>query len=122
MPLLNCWVAHHLFRMDLIDNEESPNIVGIFELPGIKTENISLSITDGQLTIVGERRTPYPSKRVPLPRNPISAADSVALGEMDTDSDVNAPPSIEKRELRFGTFSRTLTVPRGLKVITLPLP
>lgn len=108
--------ANQLFRMDLIDSEDSPNIVGIFELPGIKTEHISLTITDGELTIMGERRSPYPKKFVPLPRNPITTADSVALGEMDTDTDINAPPSIEKRELRFGTFSRTLPVPRGLKV------
>jgi len=100
-------------RMDLIDSKDSPNIVGIFELPGIKTENISLSITDGELTIMGERRSPYSKKFVPHSRIPIPVAESVALGEMDTV--VNSSPDIEKRELRFGTFSRTLPVPRGLK-------
>ncbi|TEB26811.1 HSP20-like chaperone [Coprinellus micaceus] len=113
-------------RMDLVDDPTTNTLIAIFELPGIKTGDITLQIRDGNLIIMGERRPPPAVQQAlatrqssNLPRNPISAADSLARGEMDAESDDTAGTarsiSVTIHELRFGQFYRAIPIPTGLK-------
>lgn len=108
-------------RMDLVDDPSSDTFIAIFELPGIKTGDITLQIREGNLIIMGERRPPAAVQQAlaarrstNLPKNPLSAADSLAGGDMDSEE-----PSISMRvtihELRFGQFYRAIPIPVGLK-------
>jgi HSP20 family molecular chaperone IbpA len=119
--------------MDLVDDPTTNTLIAIFELPGIKTGDITLQIRDGNLIIMGERRPPPAVQQAlatrqstNLPRNPISAADSLARGEMDTESDDAAGTtrsiSVTIHELRFGQFYRAIPIPTGLKVSLLLMP
>lgn len=113
-------------RMDLVDDPIGNVLIAIFELPGVKTSDINLQIREGNLIIMGERRPP-PSvqqalaarRGAALPRNPVTAADSLARGEMDTESDDASQPtppmSVAVHELRFGQFYRAIPIPTGLK-------
>ncbi|TFK31499.1 HSP20-like chaperone [Crucibulum laeve] len=110
-------------RMDMIDDSSSQTVSAVFELPGIKTSDIALHIRDGNLIVMGERRSPYPSNairpsRAQLPHNPLTAADAIAAGEMDTGTDTGAPTTairLPVHELRFGSFHRSIRVPEGIK-------
>jgi len=102
--------------MDLLDDHSSSNITAIFEVPGVKTSDIALRILEGSLVITGKRQATYSvSTSLPLPSNPISAADALARGEGDADT--AAPQSILRvQELRYGTFHRSIPMPEGIKV------
>ncbi len=118
--------------MDLVDDPSSPDIMAIFELPGVKNENITLQIKDKRLIVVGKRVDPYAEA--------LAAAASAA-----TNAGVNQPQSLNQtlkddsqisttatskstaaaslhspnksfRELRYGSFSRSIPVPEGVKV------
>ena len=105
-----------LFRMDLLDDQSSSNVTAIFEVPGVKTSDIALRILEGSLVITGKRQATYAvPTSLPLPSNPISAADALARGDSDADS--AAPQSILRvQELRYGTFHRSIPMPEGIKV------
>jgi len=104
-------------RMDLIDDPSSPKLTAIFEIPGIQTNEISLQIRDSQLVILGERKSPHFSaaRFDGLPQNPVSAANLVALGEMETDDVAARRVRLPVQELRFGTFSRSIRIPDGIR-------
>lgn len=96
--------------MDLIDDPAESILTAVFEIPGIKTNDVSLRIIDGHLVVLGERRAPYNTtqRSEPLPQDTsesgISASQTV----------------IPIQELRFGTFRRAIRVPEGLKVFSFP--
>lgn len=102
-------------RMDLLDDHSSSNVTAIFEVPGVKTSDIALRILEGSLVITGKRQATYSvPTSLPLPSNPISAADALARGEGDADT--AAPQSILRvQELRYGTFHRSIPMPEGIK-------
>lgn len=101
--------------MDVIDDPSSPNLAAIFEVPGISTDHIKLTIHDGQLHLYGERRAPYPTRvesfqdRPPLPFNALTLGD-----KMDTDS--LSQVKVYVQEICFGTFQRSVPLPKGVKV------
>lgn len=101
--------AHFFFSsMDFIDDPGESNLTAVFEIPGIKTSDISLHILDGHLVVSGERRPTY-----------ITAQQSEAPPPRDTaeNNSVQAPKlTIPIQELRYGTFRRAVRVPEGLKV------
>ncbi|PPQ92521.1 hypothetical protein CVT25_010354 [Psilocybe cyanescens] len=106
-------IASYTPRMDVIDDPSSPNLSAIFEIPGIKTENIKLYIGDGALFLYGERRAPYPTRVEPLSENPIAPINALTLGDkMDEDTRVK----IRVQEICFGTFQRTVPIPKGVKM------
>ncbi|TFY71701.1 hypothetical protein EVG20_g1307 [Dentipellis fragilis] len=74
-------------RMDLHDNAETNTITAIFELPGLKKEDVHLDIQNNALTISGETT-------------------------VDSSRDESG---YAVRERRFGKFSRTLPLPQGIK-------
>lgn len=81
-------------RMEICDAPDSPTITALFELPGIRKEEIGVHITlAGKLTISGERRRP-----------PLLTNENPEL------------PRYTVRELKYGRYERTLQVPEGLEV------
>lgn len=118
--------------MDLVDDPSSPNIIALFELPGVKNENITLQIKDRRLVVAGNRVDPYsealaaatstvsgPQTQVP-PRTSSteisqidpSAATAASSGSISSPSLTNR----SVRELRYGSFFRSIPVPDGIKV------
>lgn len=92
--------------MDFIDDPAEPNLTAVFEIPGIKTSDISLHILDGHLVVSGERRPTY-----------LTTQQSEPPPQNTTETGVPAPKlTIPIQELRFGTFRRAVRVPEGLKV------
>lgn len=113
--------------MDLVDDPISNTRIAIFELPGIKTSDVTLQIQRGNLVITGERRPPpavqkaLESARSSLARNPVTAANSIAAGDMvdDSESSPEPNPSLAFHELRFGQFGRAIPVPEGIKACSI---
>ena len=93
--------------MDLIDDPEESNLTAIFEIPGIKTSDITLQIMDGHLVVLGERRCSY---------NPTQPSEASANNSSAENSIPTPKVNIPIRELRFGSFRRAIRVPDGLKV------
>ena len=107
LPLLNGFNRHDLFSgwspaLDLYQNND--NIVAVLELPGMRKEDIELSLHDGTLTISGERKS------------------SSSNGEQ-----------AERTERYVGTFRRSISLPArvdsnkvsaayrdGILTVTLP--
>jgi HSP20 family protein len=122
--------------MDLVDDPSSPNIIAIFELPGVKNEHISLQIKERRLMVFGKRVDPYAEAL-----SAALAAVSGSQGQKSTTTNTDnvdeatsrgdaknpAPPSSQGspakstatrsiHELRYGSFFRSITVPEGIKV------
>lgn len=78
-------------RMDLQENKESNTVTATFELPGLKSEDVTIDIQQNRLTVSGELSS--------------------------TSSQEAAGYAI--RERHYGKFSRTLQLPVGTKVGSL---
>lgn len=122
--------------MDLVDDPSSPNIIAIFELPGVKNENISLQIKEKRLMVFGKRVDPYSealsaalaavsssqgrksartdATEVDQASSRVSARTSPPPNSQDPAVKSSASRSIH--ELRYGSFFRSVTVPEGIKV------
>ncbi|KAG2098215.1 HSP20-like chaperone [Suillus discolor] len=74
--------------MDLHENTETKTLTAIFELPGMKQQDINLEVHRNRLTISGE---------------------SKYLENYD-----KGGYAVQERS--FGKFSRTLLIPQGIKV------
>lgn len=128
-------------RMNLIDDPSSPNIIVIFELPGVRNENITLEIKDGRFIIIGSRDDPSAealvAAKASIPISPDSGGDfggdsggtdanldphdSENSLKDDTDDSVvtsSVKPFMDGsiRELRYGSFLRSIALPEGIKV------
>ncbi|KAJ8080483.1 hypothetical protein PM082_017316 [Marasmius tenuissimus] len=74
-------------RMDLHEDNEKNIVTATYELPGLKKEDVNIDVHDGRLTVSGETK-------------------------ISSDHEENG---YAIRERRFGKFSRTLQLPRGVK-------
>ncbi|ETW79669.1 hypothetical protein HETIRDRAFT_477240 [Heterobasidion irregulare TC 32-1] len=74
-------------RVDVHENKEANTITAMFELPGLKKEDVQIDVHNNRLTVAGENK-------VDSQRN----EDGYAI-----------------RERRYGKFSRTLPLPQGIK-------
>lgn len=104
---LICWLF--IFSsMDFVDNNADSTFTAVFEIPGIKTSDISLHIVDGHLVVSGERRATYN----------IDATQQSEASAQNTAENANQEPKflIPIQELRFGNFRRAVRIPEGLKV------
>ena len=77
-----------LSRMDIFDNPASLVITALFELPGVRREEIKLNVHEGNLVLFGERRSkliPHgtPPSNVPLSPHchPVTAINRTASTE-----------------------------------------
>jgi HSP20 family molecular chaperone IbpA len=92
--------------MDFVDDPADSSLTAVFEIPGIKTSDISLHIVDGHLVVSGERRPTYNTTQ-----------QSEARPQNTAEGGVQEPRLfIPIQELRFGTFRRAVRIPEGLKV------
>jgi len=74
--------------MDLHENSEKNLVSATFELPGVKKEDVQLEVCDGRLTVSAETKSSVEHEE-----------SGYAL-----------------RERRFGKFSRSLKLPKGVNV------
>ncbi|TFK30023.1 small heat shock protein [Coprinopsis marcescibilis] len=74
-------------RMDLHEDKDKNLVTATFEMPGLKKDDVNISIDNNRLTVSGE-------------------------SQISSDYDQNG---YAVRERRFGNFSRTLQLPQGIK-------
>jgi len=98
--------SEYIPRMDLIDNPAETILTAIFEIPGLKTSDISLHILEGHLVVLGERQVPY---------NITQQSEGLSQDAEGNGSQAPKLTTIPIQELRFGTFRRAVLVPEGLK-------
>lgn len=115
--------------MDLVDDPSSPNIIALFELPGVKNENITLQIKDRRLVVAGNRVDPY-SEALAAATSTVSGSQtqvaprtsSTEIPQIDpsaaSSGSISSPSLTDRsvRELRYGSFFRSIPVPDGIKV------
>lgn len=118
--------------MDLVDEPSSPNIIAIFELPGVKNEHITLQIKDKRLIVIGKRVDPYAEALAaaasaatntgaqPQPANLTlrdgTSPTTATTKSTATNSPNSTPTNKSVREMRYGSFFRSIPVPEGVKV------
>lgn len=109
-------------RMEIFDDPDSPTIVAQVEVPGMKTDDVSLQIQDGRLVVAGERRPTFAIGELrdgdPLP---VPQEDSNTAEARGTEDKASTPPPAPKskfpvQELRYGKFTREIYIPAGLQV------
>jgi len=87
-------------RVDIIDDAGSPTIDAIFEVPGLRSDEIHVTLREGHVVVHGERRPSY--------RNPTS----LPVEESSSHSNTRAPLV---RELRYGPFQRRIKLPDNIR-------
>ena len=107
-------------RMVLLEDDSCHKLTAVFELPGVKTGDITLQIRGGNLIVSGERKPPTQlqlalASPTALPRNPVAAADDMVAGDAMDTTEGSSSIHITTHELRFGSFHRSIPVPEGLK-------
>ena len=94
--------THYSLRMDLYDDDESPNIAAMLELPGVDRRNLSLRVQGTKLIVHGERGSPLAARvqhEAPAQRDTHLSAENYKI-----------------RELKFGHFHREIDIPAGMEV------
>jgi HSP20 family molecular chaperone IbpA len=107
-------------RMDLINDPSSSKVLGIFELPGIKSSDISLQLREGHLIVCGRRTRPTLET---LRRELAAERHSMKAEEQEVTLPVNGAISQEQtlygqvpiQELRYGAFHRAIRIPDGIR-------
>jgi len=79
--------SNHFIRIDLHEDKENNLITTTFELPGLKKEDVTIDVHNNHITVSGET----------------------------SDSSESKGDGYSVRERRFGKFSRTLQLPKGVK-------
>lgn len=91
----NAWTP----QMDVF--AEGEDLVLLLDLPGVKREEVELALSDGLLTISGQRAGRYPN--VHDQRSPGDGTEENGSGG-----------EYYTRERYFGTFRRSMTMPSGV--------
>jgi len=78
----------YIYRMDLHENNEANTVTATFELPGLKSQDVSIEVHQGRLTVSGE----------------FDKTESREEG------------GYAVRERRDGKFSRSIQLPVGVQV------
>ncbi|KAI1792385.1 hypothetical protein LXA43DRAFT_918959 [Ganoderma leucocontextum] len=112
-------------RMELWDDGDSPLVTAVFEVPGLRTDDVTVDVVDGRLVVSGERRQqgfstapktspPGNGTHASEPTEPDS--DTGALGVCVRASEetlAHAGTVLQVRELKYGFFRRIIAVPAG---------
>ncbi|KAI0664149.1 HSP20-like chaperone, partial [Cubamyces menziesii] len=85
-------------RMDICDDPNSPFITALFELPGMKADQLSVRIEDGKLIVDGERTGPHLHGNGHAPSNAVSEPTTL----------------YPVQEIKYGKFRRELALPSGV--------
>ncbi|KAF9530529.1 hypothetical protein CPB83DRAFT_739935, partial [Crepidotus variabilis] len=99
-------------RMDLIDDPESPNFIAVFEVPGLKSSEISVELHSPFLEILGTRRAPYTHQSTSA-----SPSNATQLNQTNQTTRQGSPlrqTRILLNELRFGRFRRCIKMPEWI--------
>ncbi|KAH9885270.1 HSP20-like chaperone [Cubamyces lactineus] len=88
-------------RMDLCDDPNSPFIVALFELPGMKADQLSVRIENGKLIVDGERTGPHLHGNGNEPSN--AASEPMPSATL-----------YPVQEIKYGKFRRELALPAGV--------
>ena len=96
--------------VDIVNDPESPRYLGIFELPGLKSADINISLKDGYIVVHGNRQSPYTKSG--------SCTEESCPDAMDIDLESFRRAQVNVRELRYGPFARRIKVPPGTEVST----
>lgn len=106
-----CIISLSFFTsVDIVNDPESPRYLGIFELPGLKSADINISLKDGYIVVHGDRKSPYTKSS--------SCTEESCPDAMDIDLESFRRAQVNVRELRYGPFARRIKVPSGTKVST----
>jgi HSP20 family molecular chaperone IbpA len=106
-------LIQYVLRMEVYDDPDSPNIVATFELPGVKTADLSISLKPGELEISGQRFSRYRANRRTHPS--VRGSGSQTNDEDDPGAQSNAR-FFPYREMRYGAFYRRLHLPPDIDV------
>ncbi|KAF9476035.1 hypothetical protein BDN70DRAFT_935378 [Pholiota conissans] len=105
-------------RMDVINDPSSSKYLGIFELPGIKSSEISLQLREGHLIVCGKRNRPTLESL----RQELVAEQSTKMEDQEVKLPVNATSpdrllygQTPIQELRYGVFHRAIRIPDGIR-------
>ncbi|KAI9056443.1 hypothetical protein FKP32DRAFT_1615937 [Trametes sanguinea] len=90
-------------RMELWDDGKSATVTAVFELPGLRPDQVLLDVVDGRLVVSGERRQRGPMRLL---------SSGGSTGEPDSSAE-RMPGAVRVGELKYGTFRRVIPVPDG---------
>ncbi|KAJ7154313.1 hypothetical protein C8R43DRAFT_885105, partial [Mycena crocata] len=107
-------------RMDLYDHPDSPKIMAIFELPGVKIADLLIAVKAGKLSVQGHRCARYLANRI-HPSLQVQHSD-LESNSVDAPSDTQNTPSqagahtyseveLFRQEIRYGPFFRSVRLP-----------
>ncbi|KAJ7659758.1 HSP20-like chaperone [Mycena polygramma] len=108
---------HSFVRMEIFNDPDSPNVIVTFEVPGVKATDLSVSIEQGVLLILGERQPRYRPRR----QRHRSVRGQARAEARDVDSTVASRAYHDEaharlfpiQELRYGQFRRAIRLPDG---------
>jgi len=103
-------------RVDILDDPSSPTMVAIFELPGVRRDQISITISHGILHVRGRR-----VQRSPRECGAVSNSLSAASVESPSPDNCASQASVRSpvQELRYGYFGRGVKLPEGIREVDL---
>ncbi|KAI0324013.1 hypothetical protein GY45DRAFT_1341067 [Cubamyces sp. BRFM 1775] len=87
-------------RMDICDDPNSPVVTALFELPGMKAEQLSVRIENGKLIVDGERAGPH--------------LHGIALSHAASEPTPSTATLYPVQEIKYGKFHRELALPTGV--------
>lgn len=89
--------------MELWDDQGSPTVTAVFEVPGLRPEEVTVEVVDGSLVVSGERR----------PRRFEGSAASSDSPEETNSLSSGRTNAQQVRELKYGIFRRAVVLPSG---------
>ncbi|KAI0088227.1 HSP20-like chaperone [Irpex rosettiformis] len=90
----------YLPRMDLYDDEQSPIIHAMLELPGVSRDNISVKVQGGLLVVDGRRGSPLADRINARGKTPANGSDIPLT-------------AFKIKELKYGDFYREISLPES---------
>ncbi|ESK83884.1 heat shock protein hsp20 [Moniliophthora roreri MCA 2997] len=106
-------------RVDIFDDPDSPDVVAVFELPGVRREDAKVNVRGGKLIVEGERRIRYKSWTSDSWVDSEPSATDSQINDMHDVEDINPVPRAAQvprsvAELRYGHFKREFALPEGV--------
>ncbi|KAF8635752.1 hypothetical protein AX15_000363 [Amanita polypyramis BW_CC] len=101
----------YLPRMDILDDPGSSKVIATFELPGVKSDQITLNLHQQVLYICG-RRVPRTLRECLVD----PSTETVNQGTVPSGSNFSIDPTkYLRQELRYGPFKREIRLPHGIR-------